>query len=149
MKTTTFTLIFFLFIGTKLISQETNTTKQNTVINDVVCGDILKKYAKKYKKIEFIKCTKINNSQTIVEALYRFKGSDCDKVEKYFRKHYHTSQLQYTCCGWETSSYGYFKNTTLEKKGFSNIISIYSGETLKTKKKEVPYLYIKVCIVII
>ena len=149
MKTTVFFLILFLFFGAKVTSQKVKNTKQVIVTSDIVCGDILYWYAEKHPKLEFVKCTKIKDSQVIVEALYRVKGSDIDIIETHFSKHYHTSQLKYICCGWETSSYGYFKNTTLEEKGFSNIISIYSGETLETAKKEVPYFYVKVSIALI
>lgn len=139
--------LLFLFISLKVSAQKIK--NQNSIESELVCGDILNIYAKKHRKLEFIKCSKVKDSQIKIEALYRFKGVDVNKVEKYLRKRYHTSPLKYNCCGWETSNYGCFKNKKLEKKGYSNIISIFSGETLQTDKKEVPYFYVTVGIGII
>jgi hypothetical protein len=87
-------------------------TYQEGMQNEVLaCGDLLKKYAQKPKQLEFVKCERVENSQTIVRATYRVSGDKSKEVEDFLVKNYGMGKLKWVCCGWESGGkYGGFKH---------------------------------------
>ena len=95
-----------------------------------LCGDLLQNYAQKPKSLEFIKCKKVSDSQTIVRAEYRVSGKEAKAVEDFLVENYGMGKLKFACCGWESqSSYGNFNHEKLLKidKYLSGIISMYAS----------------------
>ena len=89
------------------------------------CGDLLKKYAIKPNKVEFVSC-KTGIGQTLLEADYRVLGKDSEEVEKILMEKYGMGELKFVCCGWESENgkNGYVENTQLKTINQDYILEI-------------------------
>ncbi len=127
------------------------------------CKDILSTYAKKPNSLEFIKCERLENSQTIIKATYRVKGKQSKEIEDFLVENYGMGKLSWTCCGWDNAGkYGRFEHSEFKKIDTycSAIISMYaSGEVededeptgikLETDRDKIDYFTVIVELVIV
>ncbi|WP_299117416.1 DUF4952 domain-containing protein [uncultured Winogradskyella sp.] len=92
-------------------------TNYNTWWNpQIPCNDILSTYAKKPIGLEFIKCERPKNSQTIARATYRVSGKESEEVERFLIENYRMGKLKWVCCGWETTGkQGGFEHSEFKK----------------------------------
>ena len=82
------------------------------MLNDIEltsCGDLLSRFAKKPRHLEYVDCTRFTHSQTIVAANYRVVGSHAIAIENYFIKNHNMPPLKV------------FRHTGYEPSGFGNI----------------------------
>ena len=128
-----------------------------------MCQDILSTYAKKPKDLDFIKCERFKNNQTIIKVTYRVNGKQSKFVEDFLVKNYGMGKLKWTCCGWENKGkYGSFEHSAFKKIDpyCSVIISMYaSGEVedeneptrikLETDRNKIDYFTVIVELVIV
>ncbi|WKB81795.1 DUF4952 domain-containing protein [Cellulophaga lytica] len=129
----------------------------------ILCKDILSTYAKKPNDLEFIKCERLENSQTIIKATYRISGNKSKEIEDFLIENYGMGKLKWVCCGWETSGkYGGFEHSEFKKIDpyLSATINMYaSGEVedenepteikLETDRNKVDYFTVIVELVIV
>lgn len=117
-------LLILLFFSTPCLTQK------------LECGDLLKKYAIKPSKIEFIQC-KTGTGQTILEANYKVLGKNSEEIEKLLIKEYGMGKLKFVGYGWESinGKNGYFENEELKAihKNYSIEISMYGNAEKITK----------------
>lgn len=72
---------------------------------DLLCGDLLQKYAAKPAGLILLGCTKGQaGSQTVVVATYRVSGAKAAAAEKFFHERYGMGNLKFVCCGWEMAA---------------------------------------------
>ena len=103
------------------------------------CGDLLEKYAKKLNKVEFIEC-KSGTGQTILEANYKVLGKDSKGIEEILITEFGIGKLKFACCGWESENgkNGYVHNKQLKaiNQNYVLEISMFANAEKKNKKGE-------------
>ena len=129
----------------------------------VSCKDILSTYAEKPNGLEFIKCEKPKNSQTIIKATYRVNGKQSKEIEDFLVENYGMGELKWACCGWDNAGkFGTFEHSEFKKiDAYCHAtISMYaSGEVedeneptgikLETDRNKIDYFTVIVKLVII
>ena len=154
---------FISKVKSKSIPNFDKTNYQTLWTTEISCGDILSIYAKKPKDLEFIKCERPKNSQTIVKVTYRVKGKQSKGVEDFLIDNYGMGKLVWTCCGWDNGGkYGGFEHSEFKKidRYCSATVSMFaSGEVenenkpsefkLETDRDKVDYFTVIVELVIV
>ena len=101
------------------------------------CGDLLKKYATKPNKVEFVEC-KTGTGQTILEADYKVLGKDSEEIERILIAEFGMGKLKFVCCGWESvnGKNGYVDNKQLKSINQDYVleISMFANAEKKNEK---------------
>ncbi len=126
--------------GTKTVGNSSDKVRLKTKDFKIPCGDLLSVYAKKPKRLRFIKCEKIKDSQTIVRATYKVAGTKSKAIEDFLVKTYGMGKLKWTCCGWENEGgkRGMFEHPEFEKidRYCSALIYMYASAEVENKSKK-------------
>jgi len=103
------------------------------------CGDLFDRYAKKPNKVKFIEC-KSGTEQTILEAKYKVLGMDSKEIEEVLITEFGMGKLKFVCCGWEPENgkNGYIENKHLKEINTNYVleISMYANAEKNNKKGE-------------
>ncbi len=115
-----------------LIIISNSCSKQN-----LECGDLLEKYAKKPDKVEFIEC-KSGTGQTIFEADYKILGTDSKEIEEILIAEFGMGKLKFVCCGWEPENgkNGYVENKHLKEINQNYVLEISMNANAEKKNEK-------------
>jgi hypothetical protein len=108
------------------------------------CEDFLAKLSDKPEFVEFLECTQDTDTQgKPFVARYRVKGSDALEAEQYMSQSFGQQQLQYICCGWDSTPYFYRD----KKTHLGYMLGMGSEETPVNERgswSEIKFFYINV-----
>ena len=125
-------------VNAKLIPNFDKTNYETWWTTEISCGDILSTYVKKPNDLEFIKCERPKNSQTIIKATYRVNGKESKRIEDFLIENYGMGELKWTCCGWDNGGkYGSFEHSEFKKidKYCSATVSMFASREIEDDNK--------------